>query len=354
MSTRGPGESVRVDAPREQYWVALRNGDRASALDAVKRMHEDGRTHLEIIDEVLVPAQERVAGLWLAGEWSAEQQRLATSINEGLVHWLCSFSPPPPSDRPLVVVATVEREELPALVLAEALGAAGYRTTVAGGDAAAEDLLRQVLTRKPRALLVSVARASSLARLKPLLGHVRATGIPVVAGGAAFGGDPQRATAVGAAAYAASVGDVLALLEQLPRRLPPATPEPPSPADLEAAWLNDFRHEITPYVLRALAARHPAPRRARWWAELEDLVDHVLGCLAASLVTGDETIMVEARDWLTRVLEARGAGADLVAEVWELLAVPLRGHPLARVHLAGSAAPGGATDGGQTDGLTTV
>jgi methanogenic corrinoid protein MtbC1 len=348
MARPGPGEPEGVDTPREQYWVALGHGDRAGALAAVKRMHEEGRTHLEIIDEVLVPAQERVAGLWLAGEWSAAQQQLATSINEGLVHWLCSFSPSPSSDRPLVVVATVEREELPALVLAEALGAAGYRTTVA------EDLLRQVLTRKPRALLVSVARASSLARLKPLLGHVRATGIPVVAGGAAFGGDPQRAAAVGAAAYAASVGDVLALLEQLPRRLPPATPEPPSPADLEAAWLTDFHHEITPYVLRALGARHPAQRRARWWAELEDLVDHVLGCLAGSLVTGDETIMIEARDWLTRVLEARGAGADLVAELWELLAVPLRGHPLARVHLAGSAAPGRATDGGQTDGLTTV
>ncbi|MDN4162449.1 cobalamin B12-binding domain-containing protein [Nocardioides abyssi] len=343
-----------MDAPREQYWAALSRGDRAGALQAVKQLHQQGRTHLEIIDEVLVPAHERAAGLWLAGEWTAERQRTATSINEGLVHWLCSFAPPPPSDRPLVVVATVEREELPALVLAEGLGAAGYRTAFAGGGAAADDLLRQVLTRRPRALLVSAGRTSSLARLKPLLGHLRATGIPVVAGGAAFGGDPQRATAVGATAYADSVRDVLTLLEQLPRRLPTRTPEPPSPADLEAAWLTDFRHEITPYVLRALAARHPAARRPRWWAELEDHVDHVLGCLAASLVTGDETIMVEVREWLTRVLDARGVGPGLVAEVWELLAVPLRGHPLARAHLAGSAAPRSATDGGQTDGLTTV
>lgn len=344
-----------MDSPREQYWAALRHGDRAAALHAVKQMHAEGRTHLEIIDDVLVPAQERVAALWLAGDWDATRQQVATSINEGLVHWLCSFAPAPSSDRPLVVVATVEREELPALVLAEGLGAAGYRTAFAGGDAAADDLLRQVLTRKPRALLVCATRASSLARLKPLLGHVRATGIPVVAGGAAFGGDPQRATAVGATAYAATVGDVVTLLEQLPRRLTPVTPEPPGPADVEAAWLTGMTREITPYVLRALAARHPAAQRTRWWAEMEDHVDHVLGCLAASLVTGDETIMIEVHDWLGRVLAARGAGETLVAEVWELLAVPLRGHPLARVHLAGSAAPAPtADDGGQTDGLTTV
>ncbi|MDN4173748.1 B12-binding domain-containing protein [Nocardioides sp. SOB77] len=344
-----------MDHARTQYWTALHDGDRAGALAAVKRMHDAGRTHLEIVDEVVLPAQERLAGLWLAGEWTAEQQRVATAINEGLVHWLCSFAPAPASDRPLVVVATVEREELPALVLAEGLASAGYRTTFTGGDTVAQDLLRQVLTRKPRALLVSVARTSSLAVLKPLLGHVRATGIPVIAGGAAFGGDPDRATAIGATAYAASVGEVVTLLEQLPRRVPTAAPEPPGPAEAEAAWLTEFRHEITPYVLRALAARHPADRtggaRPPWWEEMEDLVDHVLGCLASSLVTGDETIMVEVREWLTRVLEARGAGPGLVHDVWELLAVPLRGHPLARVHLAGSAVARGVADGGQTDGV---
>ena len=66
---------------------------------------------------------------------------------------------------------------------------------------------------------------------------------------------------------------------------------------------------------------------------------HVVGCLAAALVTGDETIMVEVRDWLTQVLTRRGADAELVDEIWELLAEPLRAQPLARLHLAGSATP---------------
>ena len=41
---------------------------------------------------------------------------------------------------------------------------------------------------------------------------------------------------------------------------------------------------------------------------------------------------------MTQVLTRRGATRDLVDEIWELLAEPLRGRPLARLHLAGSAA----------------
>ena len=113
----------------------------------------------------------------------------------------------------------------------------------------------------------------------------------------------------------------------------------PTPGDAEAAWIMQYRSEITPHVARVLASRHASDgNRPAWWLELEGHLDHVLGCLAAALVTGDETIMVEVRDWLTQVLTRRGAGPDLVDEIWSTLAEPLKGHPLARVHLAGSAA----------------
>lgn len=347
------GQWMGVEQDRDDYWVAVRAGDRPGALEAVRRIRAAGHTPLEIIEDVIVPVQERLGELWLSGGCTGAQEQLATSINEGIVHWLCSFAPAPDPARPLVLVACLDRHELPALVVSEGLLAAGYRTAFAGGDTDQHELLRQVLVRKPRALLVSASLTSSLAQVKQLLGHVRAIGIPVVVGGRAFGGDAARAEAVGATAYAESVEGVVALLGELPPRLPPQTPEPPTAADVEAAWLGEYRSEITPYVLRALAARHPARPAAAWWGELEGHVDHVLGCLAASLVTGDETIMIEVRDWLSRVLAARGAGPALVHDVWEVLAVPLRGHPLARVHLAGSAPIAGIADGGVADGLAT-
>jgi methanogenic corrinoid protein MtbC1 len=330
----------------DEYWAALAGGDRHGALAVVRRLHESGATVVEVIDRLIVPAQARIGELWLDGSWSVAEEHTATAINEGLVHWLGSFSPPPGPDSPLVIVSCIESERhaLPALVVAESLTVAGYRVNYIGGDPEPSDLLRQVLVLKPRAVLFSASLTSSLGGQKGLFHSIHAIGIPVVVGGQAFGGDERRAAALGATAYARSVDEVLRLLEDLPPRLRPATPPPPAPGDVEAAWLQEYRGEITPYVARAVARRHlPDGEKPDWWPDFADHLDHLVGCLVAALVTGDETIMVEVRDWLTHVLGRRGAPTGLVDEIWSLLAEPLRGHPLARVFLAGSAAPAAPT-----------
>jgi methanogenic corrinoid protein MtbC1 len=337
-----------------EYWSALERGDRHAALAVVKGAQEAGEPAIDLIDRLVVPAQARIGELWLDGEWTVAREHAATAINEGLVHWMSSFAPPTDPDAPLVLVSCLERERhaLPALVVAEALGLAGYRVNYVGGDPEPGDLLRQILVLKPRAVLFSASLTSSLGTQKPLLGNIRAIGIPVIVGGQAFGGDERRARALGATAYARSVEEVLALLEELPDRLEPVTPRPAGPAEVEAAWITQFRGEITPYVVRTLARRHLGDgERPAWFVELEGQMEHLLGCLTAALVTGDETIMVEVRDWLTRVLVRRGGEAGVVDEVWALVAEPLRGHPLARLHLAGSAAPPAGPGDELPDGL---
>ena len=335
-----------------EYWSALERGDRHGALDVVKKFQTLGSGPIEIIDALIVPAQARVGELWLDGTWTVAQEHAATSINEGLVHWLCSFSPAPPADAPLVIVSCLEdeRHALPALVISEALNLAGYRVNYVGGDPEASDLLRQILTLKPRAVLFSASLTSSLGVQKGLFASIRSIGIPVIVGGQAFGGDERRATALGATAYAADADAAIRHLEELPQRLAPATPEPPGPGDAEAAWLLQYRHEIAPYVARSLAARHLSDgSRPAWWPELESHLEHVLGCLASALVTGDETIMIEVHDWMTQVLTRRGAAPTLVDEVWKALAEPLKGHPLARLHVAGSAAHADDIETGRLD-----
>lgn len=333
------------DLPAEAwdaYWEALEAADRPAALAIVRDLHERGVGAVQIIDRLVVPAQARIGELWLDGTWSSLQEHRATDINEGLVHWLGSFSPEPPADSPLVLVSCAEgeRHELAALVVAEALGWAGYRVTFVGSDPEPSELLRQVLVLKPRAVLFSVSLTSSLGRQKSLFHNIRAVGIPVIVGGQAFGGDARRATALGATAYAESVDDVVSMLEALPARLTPVPAPEPEPGDLEAAWIHEYRNEITPYVVRAVARqRVPDGAEPDWWTDFPGHLEHLVGCLMAALVTGDETIMVEVRDWLTQVLARRGAPEGLVEEVWALLAEPLKGHPLARVHLAGSATP---------------
>ncbi|WP_127479760.1 cobalamin B12-binding domain-containing protein [Nocardioides pantholopis] len=318
----------------DEYWQALERGDRPAALEAVKRLQAEGQAPLEIMESLVLPAQGRAGELWLEGSWSFEQELAATAINEGLVHWLCSFSDAPRPGAALVLVACLrgERHELPALVVAEHLTAAGFR-----GEVVEEpELVAQVRSRRPRAVLLSGTLTSSLGDQLALVAELRATGVPVVMGGAAFGGDERRALALGATAYAATIPDAVRLVHELPARVEPLPAAEPTAAEVEAEWILGYREEITPYVAGALVARHPELRPVDRHAELAATVDHVIGCLAASLVTGDETIMAEVRDWVVRVLDRRGAAGDLAEELFGLLAEPLRGHPVAGVLLAGA------------------
>lgn len=326
---------------RTDYWTALQSGDRLAALDVVKAEQARGRTATQVIDDLVVPAQARIGELWLAGIWDVDQEARATEINEGLVHWLGSFAPPPRPDRPTIVVACVEHERhsLPALVIAEGLTWAGFHVVYLGGDPDPDRMVREVVGSRPRAVLFSASLTSSLAGQKRVFAELRATGIPVIVGGSAFGGDPARAEALGATAYAADLEAAIVLLESLPLRTVPVQAPERTPADAEAEWILEQRHVLTEGVVARLVDRLGTGALPPWWPDLVGHVDHVVGCLAAAVATGDETIVTEVRDWLGHVVEARGGDRDVVSELWSLLAVPLRGHPLARIHLAAAPAP---------------
>ena len=262
-----------MDDAWAEYWSALHRGDRHAALAVVRRLHDAGADPVKIIDGLVMPAQERIGELWLEGEWSIAEEHAATVINEGLVHWLCSFAEPPASDAPLVVVSCLERERhaLPALVVAETLMIAGYRVNYVGSDPEPGDLLRRILTLKPRAVLFSASLTSSLAGQKSLLGSIRAIGIPVVVGGRAFGGDDRRALALGATAYARGIDDVLRLMADLPPGREPGQSMSLGPADEEAAWVLEYAGEIAPYVLRAIAHRHEHDLEwPPWWTRVRE------------------------------------------------------------------------------------
>lgn len=327
---------------RQDYWTALDAADRPRAQQAVSALLDAGWDEDRVVDELVVPSQERIGDLWLRAEWTISQEHMATGVNEAIVYWMISQLPPPEPDSAAVLVSCLqgERHALPALLVARGLATRGLRVVYVGADPEPSSLLVDLVRLRPRAVLFSASLTSALSAQKAFFHSIAVLGIPVIVGGRAFGG-PQlgarRADLLGATAYVETVEEVLDLLATLPTRTPAPESDPLGPGDEDAVWLEHYRSEIAPNVVRALAGRHRGTSPiAERWPEVVGHVEHVLGCLGAAIVTKDREIMVEVRDWLAAVLRHRDLDPGLVGEIWDLLADSLRGHHVARVFLASS------------------
>ncbi len=207
----------------QDYWGALEAADRSRAQQTVSALLDAGWDGHRVLDELVVPSQERVGELWLRGEWVVAQEHLVTGVNEAIVHWLISLLPPPSPDADVAVVSclTGDLHALPALVIAHGLTARGFRVVYVGADPEQSGLLVLVLRLRPRVVLFSASLTSSLSAQKTLFHNIASVGIPLIVGGRAFGGSElgaRRAHALGATAYAETVDEVMELLAPLPAR----------------------------------------------------------------------------------------------------------------------------------------
>lgn len=342
---------------RTAHWDAIAAGDRPRALEVVASLVRDGWSTGRVVRELVAPSQARVGHLWLTGEWTVVQEHCATAVNEAVVHWLTAQLDPPTDDAPTFLVTCLEgeRHALPALMVAHDLMERGMRVVFLGADPEPSGMLSAVLGVRPRAVFFSASLTSSLSNQRLFFHSLGTLGIPLVVGGGAFGGPvvgSRRARALGATAYAGNVGEALELLADLPARVPATELPDLGAAEDEAEWLAHYGRRIVPDVLWALGQRHAdADTVGNRWPEVSEHVEHVLGCLAAAISLQDESIMLEVHDWLVEVLVHRSVDPGLVDEVWELLADPLQGHPVARVLLAGSRGVRGSGGAVGSEGL---
>jgi MerR family transcriptional regulator, light-induced transcriptional regulator len=322
-----------LESARPAYWAALESGDRRAALTLVERLHAAGVPSRAVVEELVTRSQTRVGDLWAAGAWAIGHEHRATAINESVVHWLAARTPAAAASGRPVLVACIDREEhvLPALVVAEGLLAAGCAVHRLPGSTRPDTLVATALRLEPRAVLLSASLTSSLAPHRPVLSRLRAAGVPVLVGGSAWGG-PARALRLGATAYAEGVDEALAALDTLPERLPQQPAPPATASEREADALLAQRLLVTAGASSLLLRRlvGTADRFPSWWTDLDSQLDHVVGCLAASLATEDPSIVEEVRGWMTSLMAARRGAPDVVDVVWEVLGDVLAEHPGAR------------------------
>lgn len=262
------------------------------------------------------------------------QEHAATAVSEAVLAVLATETEPDPGEGAPVVVSCVEQEwhALPALLVAGHLRAAGIPVSYLGANASADRLVHHVHDLGPRAMALSCSLSASLPRVRRQIEAVRATGTPVMVGGAAFDVTGRRARVLGTTAHAASGPLAVEALRGLPQAVPPAPPLDHPGAD-EAFSVHAERETVADSVRAAVLAGHPvrepADGRTGWREALTDHLPHLVGSVAGALVTGDATVLEDAVTWLDHVMASRGAPAGLTGEVVGALGNELREHPAA-------------------------
>ena len=316
------------------YLDALSRGDRRAAQAVVETLRRDGMSPLDVMTQVIAPAQYRVGELWADDSWSVAQEHAATAVSESVLAVLAADSEAPSLSGAPVVVSCVEQEwhALPAALVAAHLRTAGIPVSYLGANSSADQLVRHVHELGPRAVALSCSLGASLPRVRRQIEAVRATGTPVIVGGSAFDPAGRRAATLGATAYAATGALAVPAVLGLPHAVPPADPLTHPGAD-EAVIVQAEREVIAANIRRRVFAAHPsddpAAETSGWRKALTDHLPHLVGAVAGALVADDATVLDDAVSWLDHVLSHRAAPSGLTDELVQVLAAELREHPVA-------------------------
>lgn len=308
------------------YREALAALDRDAALTHVRTLTAEGHPVTDVVREVLVPAQTEVGRQWEAGSRSVAWEHAATSITECAL--LSMPVPPPRESAGQIAVACAEGEghTLPARMQAQLLSFLGCDPVLLLPPLDAR-ILADFLARQPiAAVALSCTLPRHLRGCLPLIEVAHRAGVPVLAGGAAFGSDRSRAAKLGVDHRTDDAADAAERLGTWGEEPPVRLAEPTS-VDPEHDRLMASADELIEEAMVVLAREYPG-----WpadWSESdaarEDFT-HALGLLSATLLVDDESILSDGLAWRRRYWAARNEPAEALAQRLAALAEVLPAH----------------------------
>jgi methanogenic corrinoid protein MtbC1 len=284
--------------------------------DAVELVRSTARdAGLDVTVKLLAEVQQKVGDLWQRNELTVADEHAATAITDlalTAVSLEADHRPHAPEGTVVVGCAEEEWHVMPARMFAEQLRAAGWDVVFLGASTPAEHLRRYLAAETPAAVAVSCTVPIYLHGARRAISASHAAGVPVLAGGAAFGTDPNRAAAVGADAWASTLDDAVATLSRWVSNKPPLAA--PLVDDAPALAAGAERPLLVERAMSALATRFPPLADYTDWqlARTREDLGYILRFAEASLLTGDDSIMTGFASWLASVLTARGLPASIV------------------------------------------
>ncbi|HEV2638199.1 MAG TPA: cobalamin-dependent protein [Actinocrinis sp.] len=322
----------------ESYWKALSGRSERAALDVVLAALDEGAPLERVLLDVIAAGQRRIGTEWAANRISVAQEHAATAISERVVAALSLHRPRPANavarGRITVACADGEWHALPARLLAEILAARGWQVDYLGAHVPGPHLIAHLHQTGPDAVALSSLLSARLPAVHAVITACQAAGVPVLAGGAAFGPDGRYARLLGADAWAPdalAASEVLAGPIPAPRGPHQAVDDLPHLADQEYTMIERLRPKLVADAMQQLAKRVPAmasytPQQLHHTAE--DLA-HIAEYVSCAVYVNDPDLFTSFVRWTAEILAARNVPLRALTSGLDVLKDQLHDFPRA-------------------------
>jgi methanogenic corrinoid protein MtbC1 len=312
-------DEAGLDEPAAAYRLAILSavleGDSGTAFHLARRLMDEGSAFDEVLFDVLGSVQAELGFRWMRGDYRIAEEHAATAAVETVVASLAGFFDLPEDGVPVTVAcAEGETHALPARMITAHLLYLGWRATFLGPSVPAGDLEAYLGETPTSAVILSCSISTNLTGARASIRAAHAAGVPVIAGGQAFGRDDRLARAVGADAWAPDPREIDIILETWSPDIEASERAAVVPApDLEtigarrlqilAGAVEEVASVVEPGTVTALGHRN--------WEDVTLAYD----ALAAALTVADPGILSDFARWHAERLAESDRAPGLVADL---------------------------------------
>jgi methylmalonyl-CoA mutase cobalamin-binding subunit len=200
-----------------------------------------------------------------------------------------------------------ESHDLPARIVSALLRNEGWDVTHLGPSVTIDALERYARTVQPVAIALSCTMPTRLMRAAETIQALHRVGLPVIAGGAAFGPTERRASTLGADGWCAHPSGVHRVLQASQRRSRD-TDRHIAP-NLGALLTDETRARIVDAALRSLARGSDRNPGLTLSDRTAGRVAALLSFAEAAVLTADETVLTDAIAWWHQATRRGSSGA---------------------------------------------
>lgn len=198
----------------QQFEQALLSLDKIAAK---RLLTESQLAPIQFVEQVIIPALERVGAGWEKGTVALSQVYMSGRICENLVDTFLPPGAPNRKDQPRMAIAVLEDyHQLGKRIVYSMLRASGFEL-LDYGRVEVDDLVRRVQDDKVQVLLLSTLMLPSALRVKDVRTKLNEMGLDVkiVVGGAPFRFDDQLWQEVGADAMGRNASEATGIIARI-------------------------------------------------------------------------------------------------------------------------------------------